>query len=221
MRTLALASMTALLLSGLPPAPLPPAQAQYGARMTRADDPDGICAPFIRDFRADDMDRAGYGRGRRIGRAQSTPVLCATAAFPPPPPPMIAQEQAANGRSAARAAPSTGYVGGVIGGYAPQPIQNRERYAGEEVAAVRSVAEAPVSTFGVDVDTGSYSNVRRCSIPARCRPRRRCGPRRCSTISATIIRRRTIGAAVQRQRRHDDDAVERQYAAAAHRPARL
>ena len=162
MRALALASMTALLLSGLPPAPLPPAQAQYGARMTRADDPDQICAPFIRDFRADDMDRAGSGRGRRIGGAQSAPSY---APLPPPPappsPPAMAQDQAANGRSAARAAPSTGYVGGVIGGYARQPIENRERYAGEAVAAVRSVAEVPVSTFGVDVDTGSYSNVRR------------------------------------------------------------
>jgi Ca-activated chloride channel family protein len=36
-----------------------------------------------------------------------------------------------------------------------------ERYAGKEVATVQSVAEAPVSTFGVDVDTGSYANVRR------------------------------------------------------------
>ena len=78
MRTLALASMSALLLSGLPPAPLPPAQAQMGARMTRADDPDQICSRFTRDFRADDMDRAGCGRGRRVGTAQSAPFLCAT-----------------------------------------------------------------------------------------------------------------------------------------------
>jgi Ca-activated chloride channel family protein len=38
---------------------------------------------------------------------------------------------------------------------------NRERYAGKEVASVQSVATAPVSTFSVDVDTGAYSNVRR------------------------------------------------------------
>ena len=47
----------------------------------------------------------------------------------------------------------------------PQPIPgvdaNRERYAGEEVALVQAVADAPVSTFGIDVDTGSYANVRR------------------------------------------------------------
>lgn len=158
MRALALASMTALLLSGLPPAPLPPVQAQSGARMTRAADPDGICAPYIRDFRADDMDRAGYGRRPRVG-TQSAPTFAPPPSPLPPPPPVAAQEQAANGR-AARAAPSAGSVGGVMG-YAPRQLENRERYAGEAVAAVRSVAEAPVSTFGVDVDTGSYSNVRR------------------------------------------------------------
>jgi Ca-activated chloride channel family protein len=45
-------------------------------------------------------------------------------------------------------------------GYVRDPA-NRERYAGKEVAAVQAVAEAPVSTFAVDVDTGSYANVRR------------------------------------------------------------
>ncbi|WP_373488367.1 von Willebrand factor type A domain-containing protein, partial [Blastomonas sp.] len=39
--------------------------------------------------------------------------------------------------------------------------QANERYAGEAVASIRSVADAPVSTFSVDVDTGSYANVRR------------------------------------------------------------
>ena len=41
------------------------------------------------------------------------------------------------------------------------PQADRERYQGEEVAAVQAVADAPVSTFAVDVDTGSYANVRR------------------------------------------------------------
>jgi Ca-activated chloride channel family protein len=44
----------------------------------------------------------------------------------------------------------------------PTPgAENRERYAGEPVATVQSVAEVPVSTFSIDVDTGSYANVRR------------------------------------------------------------
>ena len=36
-----------------------------------------------------------------------------------------------------------------------------ERYTGEEVAPVKLVAQEPVSTFSVDVDTGAYANVRR------------------------------------------------------------
>jgi Ca-activated chloride channel family protein len=38
---------------------------------------------------------------------------------------------------------------------------NTERYAGKPVAGIEDVAVHPVSTFSVDVDTGSYANVRR------------------------------------------------------------
>ena len=38
---------------------------------------------------------------------------------------------------------------------------DRERYDGKEVAEVAVTLEQPVSTFSVDVDTGSYSNARR------------------------------------------------------------
>jgi Ca-activated chloride channel family protein len=38
---------------------------------------------------------------------------------------------------------------------------NTERYKANEVSPVRAVADAPVSTFAVDVDTAAYSNVRR------------------------------------------------------------
>ncbi|MCD9031263.1 VWA domain-containing protein [Luteimonas sp. Y-2-2-4F] len=41
------------------------------------------------------------------------------------------------------------------------PPSNTERYAQIDTHPVRRVSEAPVSTFSVDVDTGSYSNVRR------------------------------------------------------------
>jgi Ca-activated chloride channel family protein len=147
MRGLILASMAALVLSGLPPAPPAPLAAQPAARAP-LDDPDAICAPFIEGYQAEYRDRVGAGRsGRRIGGM----------APPPPPPPMmpgplVAQEQAATG--AVRAAPAA-----PMG--RPYPGANRERYAGEDVAQVQAVADAPVSTFGVDVDTGSYANVRR------------------------------------------------------------
>ncbi len=48
--------------------------------------------------------------------------------------------------------------------YATTPYgspENTERYDGQQVASIQSVATAPVSTFSVDVDTGSYANVRR------------------------------------------------------------
>jgi Ca-activated chloride channel family protein len=50
--------------------------------------------------------------------------------------------------------------GNRVGGYIRSP-EDRERYAANPVSTVQSVAEAPVSTFAVDVDTGSYANVRR------------------------------------------------------------
>ena len=154
MRAFALASMTALLLSGLPPAPLDPLPAQ-SARGERQSDPESICAPYLDGFRAQ-MDDRGFSRG---GVVRSRPAPSVGYAPPPPPPPpspppppAMAQERAAAGRIA------------VTGSAVRRPYvspENRERYAGEEVAAVQAVAEAPVSTFSVDVDTGSYANVRR------------------------------------------------------------
>ncbi|WP_454720656.1 MULTISPECIES: vWA domain-containing protein [Cupriavidus] len=46
----------------------------------------------------------------------------------------------------------------------------RERYGAIEENGVQQVAQAPVSTFGIDVDTGSYSNVRRLLNAGRLPP---------------------------------------------------
>lgn len=55
---------------------------------------------------------------------------------------------------------------------APPPAQaDRERYAAISGNPVIVAAEAPVSTFSVDVDTGSYSNVRRMLNEGRLPPR--------------------------------------------------
>lgn len=57
------------------------------------------------------------------------------------------------------AAPSPSY------GYAPPPPQaqpeDRETYAHVDDNPIHRAAEQPVSTFSIDVDTGSYANVRR------------------------------------------------------------
>lgn len=53
----------------------------------------------------------------------------------------------------------------------PQPAPaDRERYGAIEENGVRLVAQAPVSTFSIDVDTGSYSNVRRMLNTGRLPP---------------------------------------------------
>ncbi len=44
---------------------------------------------------------------------------------------------------------------------APSEAVNRENYAHFDDNSIKLVAEAPVSTFSIDVDTGAYSNVRR------------------------------------------------------------
>ncbi len=95
----------------------------------------------------------------RTRSSQDVPVAVTTATnevyappaspSPPPPPPPAPVQQAA-GKIAPYPFP------------APQPSEpDRERYAGRDVANIMSVAEQPVSTFSVDVDTGSYANVRR------------------------------------------------------------
>ena len=41
------------------------------------------------------------------------------------------------------------------------PVEDRENYEAPEQSAAHTVVEQPVSTFSIDVDTGSYSNARR------------------------------------------------------------
>lgn len=65
-----------------------------------------------------------------------------TAAPPPPPPP------ASLVASTYPAGPPAGTI-------------NRDRYEDVKANAIKRVAEEPVSTFSIDVDTASYSNVRR------------------------------------------------------------
>ena len=88
----------------------------------------------------------------RAERLKDYAVPMAIPAPPPPAPPSIV-------------APSIMVTGSVAGPqarmYAPQQVETRERYDGEQVASIQAVANQPVSTFSVDVDTGSYANVRR------------------------------------------------------------
>ena len=73
----------------------------------------------------------------------------------PPPPPMVMPAPTQSARMA-MAAP--------YAQMAPQPMPgevNRDNYQDVKINAVKVVAEEPVSTFSIDVDTASYANVRR------------------------------------------------------------
>ena len=159
MRAIGMLSLAGLILTGLSPAPIAPAAGagQRGERAASREDPGVRCAPFLRDFGNADYRYNYPANGRGRGGIVQAPIGAPPPPPPPPPPPspqpMIAQDQAAQGQLVVTGTRTpSGYVASE---------ENRERYAGQAVAAVRSVAEAPVSTFSIDVDTGSYANVRR------------------------------------------------------------
>lgn len=97
--------------------------------------------------------------------ARSAP-LAATPISPEPGPAIApaprAREEAARAKPALRDQALAGHVATQgIAIPAPPPEINRERYQPLTDNPVHVVAEAPVSTFSIDVDTGSYANVRR------------------------------------------------------------
>ena len=58
------------------------------------------------------------------------------------------------------------------------PSEGRDKFEHFDSNPVKQVADDPVSTFSVDVDTSSYSFVRASSTQACCRKRTQCAPRR-------------------------------------------
>jgi Ca-activated chloride channel family protein len=100
----------------------------------------------------------GASRGIMHGNIASPPPP------PPPPPPVVGMPSPKIAADASRAqvAEVKAHPGRVMPPqYMPPPPESRDRYAGEAVASIMAVAEQPVSTFSVDVDTASYANVRR------------------------------------------------------------
>ncbi|HET6621411.1 MAG TPA: VWA domain-containing protein [Dongiaceae bacterium] len=64
-------------------------------------------------------------------------------------------------------------VGSPVLGIAPMPLipGEGENYLPNEESPIKQVAEAPVSTFSIDVDTGAYANVRRFLMNGQMPPR--------------------------------------------------
>jgi Ca-activated chloride channel family protein len=106
--------------------------------------------------------------------AQTPPPPMPPPMPPPPPPPMAAQEADALAVTGSR-----GRVAGIVSSApyaqtAPQPMPgdiDRENYEDVDPNPIHVVAETPVSTFSIDVDTASYSNVRRFLNEGRLPPR--------------------------------------------------
>ncbi len=171
MRMISCFAVTSLILTGAAPAagPAPAAFAVQASALSRsAADPESICAPFMQ---LDEINQFGNARGRLMASPRSPgsppPPPPPPPPSPPPPPPMVSPPPVSTqtnetivttgSRIAAPMLTSPSAMAAIGAGNA----ENRERYAGKEVARVQAVAEAPVSTFGIDVDTGSYANVRR------------------------------------------------------------
>jgi Ca-activated chloride channel family protein len=148
--------MAAMVLTGLVYAVQPSRATQREMTPATADE---ICAPFLSND-ADEYDQRRYRPTTGAAYSGGPP------APPPPPPPQTLQRPSpvvtGSRMQPAREEAADAIGRGRISGYiVPRPPENRERYDGEEVAAIMAVAEEPVSTFSVDVDTGSYTNVRR------------------------------------------------------------
>ena len=90
----------------------------------------------------------------------------AVAPPPPPPPPPMAPPPPPPPPMADRAAVTASRLGGVeqaLPAPEAQPgyVEDREEYRNVDINPVVAVAEEPVSTFSIDVDTASYSVARR------------------------------------------------------------
>ncbi len=102
-----------------------------------------------------------YGSAAR-GSAQAYAVPPPAPMPPPPPPPRpaVASETGALDEIAVTGSRVPRAPGHIVGP-GPRVVPDTERYPDATPNPVRRVADEPVSTFSIDVDTASYSNVRR------------------------------------------------------------
>jgi len=109
------------------------------------------------------------------GETGYAPPMYSAIPAPSPPPPLVSHDVASEPQASAqdvvvtsqRVAPSLQSSPIAISPmkapftYPAQVAEGRERYGGKDVSGIFAVAQQPVSTFSIDVDTGSYANVRR------------------------------------------------------------
>lgn len=167
----ALCGLAAIGLIGAPSAPAADARSIAPPLVVKPAHPVN-CSLFTRP----QYERQAIGGNRsRAGALGAQPAM-APPPPPPPPPPPSPPPTSSSSRLPAPTPPPTFAVpvskaiaSGAVAQesrIAPYPYpyprpQEREQYDGKKVASIKRVADEPVSTFAVDVDTGSYSNVRR------------------------------------------------------------
>lgn len=131
---------------------------------------DGVPTPAACEALGFPAQPAGYGGAlpRQAYRAapmpapppMSLPRSVEELRVPPlPVPPVQKRADQAESRMAMPPAPPRPAV--VLPGPSLHPSMDTERYPGVQANPIKRVAEEPVSTFSVDVDTASYANVRR------------------------------------------------------------
>ena len=151
---------------GQPPAAAPRGQISVGKQSLAADN-----AALGTDY----SQAAGNADS---ARTRGDPTSIAALAPPPPAPPATAYLAKPAAPIAQRAAPyglgaaenkkldGLGWMGGEVDAdarVAPEieDLENRDKFEAKEINPVKQVASEPVSTFSIDVDTASYSFVRR------------------------------------------------------------
>ena len=118
----------------------------------------GYAAPSDGDYR----DKSRRLTAQRYAPPTGTssmpqPAVQELYAPPPPPPPPPAPPPPPMGYTAPP--PAITRPPSPLG--LPQPARDTEKYPGAAANPVKRVAEEPVSTFSIDVDTAAYANVRR------------------------------------------------------------
>ncbi len=167
--SLATATSGALAQSFTPPPPVGPTRPLDGEATPAA------CEQF--GYQINDLERDGRARGAPM--VSTAPVTQMTGALPPPPPPppppsppplAYAPQTADSVVVTGSRIRQEGLVSTSPVRPGPQP-GDTERYPDAPTNAVVVTAENPVSTLAIDVDTASYSNVRRFlndgSLPPR------------------------------------------------------
>ena len=118
-------------------------------------------------------DRGGVAR-RSPGAGKRALYAYAPAPPPPPPPPPPRAEMKVTPPTVAMPAPAQGVIGSSgnydMRGRVAGAVET-EKYPGAASNPIRQVAADPVSTFSIDVDTASYSNVRRFLTDGRLPPK--------------------------------------------------